>query len=122
MKLSGIMLGSDQPAKLADFYTAILGEPGYHEGDWYGYQPEDGGNLMIGSHSEVHGKNATPQRIMLTLEVDDVKAAFDKVKDAGGEVVAEPYQPGADTSPDVWLATLADPDGNYIQLARPWDA
>lgn len=119
MKLSGVMLGSDQPAKLAEFYTKILGEPGWHDGDWYGYQPEGGANLMIGSHSEVHGQSKNPERIMVSFDVDDVKTAFEKAKTAGGKVIAEPYPPDPKNA-DMLLATLADPDGNYIQLARPW--
>ena len=116
MHFSGTMLGSDNPKVLGEFYTRLIGEPGYHEGDWYAWQT--GAQLMVGGHSEVHGHNHLPQRIILAFEVDDVKAEFDRIKDFGATVVAEPYRP--DESSDVWLATLADPDGNYLQLARPW--
>jgi predicted enzyme related to lactoylglutathione lyase len=47
-----------------------------------------------------------------------VKATFDKLKALGAEVVAEPYRP-QDNGEDFWLATLADPEGNYFQLATP---
>jgi hypothetical protein len=44
----------------------------------------------------VHGKNASPQRIMLTLVVDDVKASFDKALSLGATAIAEPYRPQED--------------------------
>jgi hypothetical protein len=37
----------------------------------------------------------------------------------GAEVVAEPYQPGGGAG--MLLCTFADPDGNYFQLATPWE-
>lgn len=118
MKLSGVMLGTENSKKLADFYTKILGKPGWHEGEWYGYDVTSG-NLMIGPHSEVKGSNDMPGRIMITFEVDDVPKEFDRIKASGAKVIAKPYKPGKDST-DMWLATFADPDGNYFQLAPPW--
>ena len=117
MRFSGVMLGSDDPTKLGEFYSRVLGAPGFHEGDWYGWTT--GAQLMIGAHSEVKGKNETPQRIMLTLEVPDVAEAFDELQRHGATVVAKPYRP-EDDEEGFWLATLADPDGNFVQLATPW--
>ncbi len=117
MKLSGVMLGSENSKKLADFYTKILGKPGWQQGDWYGY--DVGTNIMIGPHSEVKGNNQSPGRIMMTYDASDVKKEFERIKSQGAEVIAKPYQPSKD-SPDMWLATFADPDGNYFQLASPW--
>jgi predicted lactoylglutathione lyase len=74
---------------------------------------------MLGAHSEVHGRNAAPQRIMLSIEVADVTASFDKAPSLGAKVVAEPYRPEADDE-NFWLATLEDIDGHYFQLAPPW--
>jgi predicted enzyme related to lactoylglutathione lyase len=116
MRFSGAMIGSDSPDALGAFYTKFLGEPGYQQDQWYGWA--SGAQLMIGPHSEVKGENETPQRIMLSLEVDDVKTAFDQATSFGARTIAEPYQP--DGGNGMWLATLADPDGNYFQLATPW--
>ncbi len=116
MKYSGAMIGSANPKVLGEFYTKVMGKPGFQEGDWYGWQ--DGAQLMLGAHSEVKGKNEMPQRIMLTLEVPDVKAAFEEITGYGARVIAEPYQP--DEKSEMWLATVADPDGNYLQLTKPW--
>ena len=120
MKLSGVMLNSENPKKLADFYTKILGKPDWEQGEMYGYG-ESGNNILIMGHSEVKGSNTMPARIMLSFAVDDTQKEFDRIKELGGKVVAEPYQPDKDNSPKVWLATLADPDGNYLQLSTPWE-
>lgn len=119
MKLSGVMIGTENSKVLGDFYTKIFGEPGWHEGDWYGFDV-GGGNIMIGSHSEVKGTSQTPGRIIIAFQTDDLQNEFTRIKDLGAKVIAEPYQPSKDDNPDTWLATLADPDGNYIQLATPW--
>jgi predicted enzyme related to lactoylglutathione lyase len=44
-----------------------------------------------------------------------VKAEFERIKDLGAEVVAEPYEPGE----GMLMCTFADPDGNYFQLMSP---
>jgi len=117
MRFSGVMIGSENPKALGEFYAKILGEPGFQEGEWYGW--DTGAQIMIGAHSEIHGKNTLPQRIMLTVEVDDVQASFDEIVLFGATVVAKPYKPEEDKSN--WLATLEDVDGNYLQLATPWE-
>jgi len=116
MKLNGILLGSENSQVLADFYTKLLGEPSWHDGDWYGYSA--GAEFGIGPHSEVKGQNQSPGRIMIMFEVEDIQNEFARVKEIGATVVAEPYHPSQ--ADEMWLATFADPDGNYFQLATPW--
>lgn len=122
LNLNSIMLGSEDPKKLADFYSKILGAPNPDWSDeangWFGFQAGDGG-LAIGPHSDVRGKNQEPARIMLNFETPDVKGEFERVKAAGAEVVAEPYEPGGGGG--MHLCTFADPDGNYFQFATPWN-
>ena len=119
MKLSGIMLNSEDPKNLSNFYTKILGKPDWEMNEMYGYG-KSGNNILIMGHSEVKGTNKDAARIMLSFAVEDTKAEFDKIKSAGAKVIAEPYQPDKNGNSKVWLATLADPDGNYIQLSTPW--
>lgn len=119
MKFNGIMIGSENPKVLGEFYTKIFGKPGWQQDDWYGFDVGSG-NLMIGPHSEVKGKNDTPGRLIIAFESSDVSSDFNRLQELGVEVVAKPYQPSPDDNPDTWLATLADPDNNYLQLASPW--
>jgi len=65
-------------------------------------------------HSEVHGKNEAPGRLIWNIETPDVKGEFDRLKAAGAIVVREPY--GFEGTPGMPIATLADPDDNYFQL------
>ncbi len=118
MKLNGVMIGSDNPKQLGEFYDKVIAPAGWQQDDWYGYNV-DGGSLMIGPHSEVKGSSTTPGRIILSFTVDDVQGEALRIKTLGAVVVAEPYQPSLD-QPNTWLATFADPDGNYFQLSTPW--
>ncbi len=119
MKFSGVMIGSENPKGLAEFYTKIFGEPGWQDGNWYGFDI-GGGNLVIGAHSEVKGANDTPGRLMIAIESDDLQTEAKRIKELGVKVIAEPYQPDKANNAEAWLATFADPDGNYFQLATPW--
>jgi predicted enzyme related to lactoylglutathione lyase len=73
---------------------------------------------MIGEHSEVKGTSKEPARIIWNLETDDVKGEFDRIKGTGARVVQELYNPAGDEG-DFLMATFADPDGNYFQIASP---
>lgn len=122
LNLNNIMLGSEDSKKLADFYRKIFGDPNPEWSDeangWFGFQVGSG-SLAIGPHSEVRGKNQQPGRIMVNLETPDVKSEFERIRELGAEVIAEPYEPGAAESGMV-MCTFADPDGNYFQLVPPW--
>lgn len=119
MKLMGVMLGTDNSKRLGEFYTKVLGKAGWQQNDWYGFDVS-GGTLMIGPHSEVKGKSKEAPRIIINFEAEDVKKEFERIKAFGTEVIAEPYQPSKADDPEAWLATFADPDGNYFQLSTPW--
>ncbi len=123
MKLMGIQLGAEDAKKLAKFYTKVFGKPSFEDGEWFGWEVGggNGGGLMLGPHSEVKGQNDSPGRIMISLVDKDVEGTLKKFEEAGGKVIAKPYQPDTENAPQVWLATVADPDGNYIQIATPWE-
>jgi len=116
MNLNSILIGSEDPKRLADYYTRLFGEPGWNMGGYIGWQLGSGG-LTVGPHDQVKGRNASPGRIIFNIESDDVKGDFDRFKAAGATVIREPYT--MDEAPDAWIATLADPDDNYFQLASP---
>lgn len=118
MNLNGVQIGAEDAKKLAEFYTKAFGEPKWAmEGDWYGWDIGSG-HLYFGPHSEVKGLSAEPQRVMIALEDADVEAAFNTLISAGGKEIAKPYNPDPENK-DFWLATVADPEGNYLQLSSP---
>jgi predicted enzyme related to lactoylglutathione lyase len=120
LNLNNVMLGSADSKKLAEFYAKVLGDANPDWSDetngWFGWQV-GAGTIAIGPHSEIEGRSKEPARVMLTFETDDVKAEFDRIRDLGAEVVAEPYEPGGGAG--MTLCTFADPDGNYFQLSTP---
>ena len=118
MQFNGILIGSDDPARLIAYYTKVLGEPGYAD-EGYSTWMLGSGTVSIGAHSEVHGANAQPGRLIWNIETPDVQGEFDRMKAAGAIVVREPYS--FEGFPDSWIATLADPDDNYFQLMTPFD-
>jgi predicted enzyme related to lactoylglutathione lyase len=116
MDFNSILIGSDEPQRLVEYYTRLLGEPAMSDGGYTGWQIGRGW-VNIGLHSEVHGKNATPGRVIWNIETADVKGEFERMMAAGAIVVREPYS--FEGYPDAWVATLADPDDNYFQLISP---
>jgi predicted enzyme related to lactoylglutathione lyase len=121
MDFNNILIGSEDPRRLVDFYTRLLGEPTYRdpgEGGYTGWLIGRG-TMTVGPHDQVHGQNKEPGRIIWNIESTDVKADFERFRDAGATVVREPYS--FEQFPDMWIATLADPDGNYFQLQSPFD-
>ena len=117
LDLNSILIGSEKPKQLIEFYTKIFGAtPEWEEGEWAAWQVGSG-NLCVGPHDKVHGKNKEPGRILINFETKDVNDEFARIKALGVEVVAEPYRPEQEKG--MWIATFADPDGNYFQLMTP---
>ena len=99
---------------MGGFYTKVLGEPAFHMDSWYGWG--EGGQLVIGSHSDMSGTSAQPQRMMLMVEVDDVAAEFDRITRLGAGTVAKPYQP--DGGDGGWRPRSRTPTGT-VRLHTP---
>jgi predicted enzyme related to lactoylglutathione lyase len=118
VNFNNILIGSEDPQRLVDYYTKIFGKPVTSDGGYTGWQIGSG-FFAVGAHDEVKGKSAHPGRIIWNIETADVRGEFAKLKEAGAIVVREPYS--FEGYPDSWIATLADPDDNYFQLMTPMD-
>jgi predicted enzyme related to lactoylglutathione lyase len=117
VNLNSIMIGSENPERLTDYYSKLFGKPTWDEEGFAGWQLGTG-SITVGAHDQVKGKNASPGRILWNIETPDVKAEFERLKEAGARVVQEPYKPG-DGTMEFWVCTFADPDDNYFQLMSP---
>ena len=117
MNLNSILIGSEDPKPLAEYYTKLFGKPAY-DGDGYTSWQIGSGLMSVGSHDQVKGKNADPGRVIWNIETPDVKGEFERLQAAGASVVQAPYQPGGAAS-EMWIATFSDPDDNYFQLVSP---
>jgi predicted enzyme related to lactoylglutathione lyase len=118
MNFNNILIGSEDPQRLADYYTKLFGEPTWNEGGYTGWLIGSGA-VSVGPHDQVHGKNAHPGRIIWNIESTDVQADFERFKAAGAVVIREPYT--FEEAPGSWIATFADPDDNYFQLMTPME-
>ena len=106
---------TERPQALGKFYRELLDmEPAWSSDEMIGFVI---GNfrLEIMGHSEVSGLNQQPQRLFFDLQVDDVRAEFERIMGLGATAVQAPYD-YADEEVRFTLATLADIDGNYFQL------
>ena len=117
MNFNSILIGSDDPQRLAHYYTKLFGEPTWNEAGYTGWLIGTGA-VTIGPHDQVHGKNAHPGRIIWNIESEDVRGDFDRFKEGGATVVREPYA-FDEASEQAVIATFADPDDNYFQLVSP---
>ena len=116
LNLNSAMIGTKQPSVLAAFYEKVLGKPADmvdEEHGFFGWQV-GAAYLSVLEHSEMGGRTKDPGRIMLNFETPQVKEEFERIKALGGTVIQEPYEMEGG-----WIATLADPDGNYFQLVTP---
>jgi predicted enzyme related to lactoylglutathione lyase len=116
LNLNSVMIGTKQPKELAAFYEKVLGKPAEMvdaEAGFHGWQVGSS-YLSVLDHSEMGGKTKDPGRVMFNFETAEVKEEFERIKSSGATVIREPYEMGGG-----WIATLADPDGNYFQLVTP---
>ncbi len=118
--LDGVLISSENPKALADFYKDKVGLKLEDEIE-YGEKGESGFMFKVGStgltilpHDQVKGKNPNPARIMLNIEVDDEEAEVKRLKDGGVKCVAEIYH----VEGYGYIATFEDVDGNYFQLVQ----
>ena len=116
LDLNSVMVGTKQPQALISFYEKVLGKaPDMvdRENGFAGWQVGSA-YFSVLEHSEMGGDTKDPGRVMFNFETAAVKEEFERMKAAGAKVIREPYEMGGG-----WIATLADPDGNYFQLVTP---
>lgn len=119
--LESILLFSENAKKLATFYAnkvglkitfeAVMGE---NDEEMYEFKMKSGSPLYIIDHSKVKGKNKTPERMIVNLEVDDIKKEVKRLDKAGVKKTRDIYH----VEDYGYIATFEDPDGNYFQLVQ----
>jgi predicted enzyme related to lactoylglutathione lyase len=72
--------------------------------------------LFIETHSEVSGPAKDPARIVINLDVDDCRGLEEHLQGQSVRWVRPVEQ-----EPFGLIGTLADPDGNYVQIIQ-WGA
>src|SRR5436309_1649246 len=116
-QFAGASIWSEDLNNLLPFYRDVLGLKVVIESPNFvvlGADRPDAPALGLGTHSEVHGRNADPARHMVGLASDDVTSDWTRLKAAGVEFIEDPTVYG-----QLKIATLKDPEGNLIQLLQP---
>lgn len=119
--IAGLMVNTtaERWPAMRRFYVEVLGltprtvRDGFVSFQW-GVAPHDT-RLTVTVHSEVAGPAVDPVRSLLNLGVDDIEAVSQRIAAAGGTFLRQPSQERWGG----WIATLVDPDGNYVQLMQP---
>lgn len=121
LRVESILLSSENAKDLANFYKDVVGLKltseavigGDEKTNLYGFEMEGGSELYIVDHSEIHGKNSNPDRIMLNFEVDNIEEVK-RLKAKGVKEIGQPHH----VENYGLIATFEDPDGNYFQLVQ----
>jgi predicted enzyme related to lactoylglutathione lyase len=106
---------SDDPKQAQDFYTQLFG--------WETevFESSEGDYTMISSGGQRHGgfgkaiEGAPPPHWLSHVRVESVDGTLEKVRGAGGELAAGPFEMG-----DVGrMAIITDPQGAHISVYEP---
>lgn len=119
--LEGILLSSEKPRKLAEFYRDKVGltltmemEIGDKGEEAFSFEKLGGSHLYIIYHSKVKGKNRQKSRIMFNLEVDNIEKEVKRLVKSKVKKVKDIYH----IQDYGLIATFEDVDGNYFQLVK----
>src|SRR5438874_322079 len=82
--LRGATIWSEDLGNLLPFSRDVLGLPVAVETPGFVVLGRrEGPSLALGTHSEVHGRNADPARHMIGVTTDDLTSDYKRLKDAG---------------------------------------
>ena len=114
MELGGVLISTSRQRfpLLRKFYTETLGLVPRSDRDGFVNFDFGGTRLTVAVHDAVSGPSRDPARVMVNLVTDDIQAAVNRCKPA--TVIRPPER-------EKWgglVATVADPDGNYVQFLQ----
>ena len=110
--VAGVIIWTGNMAAMTAFYRGALRLPVHSERPRFVAFEWGEMRFSIGEHSEVRGKNAQPERIMVNFGTSDIHALYERLTAAGVRFVRPPEREHWGG----WVATFEDPDGNFIQL------
>ena len=106
-ELGSILLGSADPARLRDWYSAAFGTTPDDLG-WLTFGDVD---LLADGRSDVGPTAAEPQRHILNFHVTDIDSVAARLDELGARWLVRPEKRDNGV-----FGTLLDPDGNYLQV------
>ncbi len=119
MNLNSILIGSEDPKRLAEYYTKLFGEPAWDDGGYTGWQVGTGW-VTVGPHDQVKGKNtaAGPDHLEHRDRRREGRLREVQGRRRDGGAGALHARPGGEEM-EGQIATFSDPDDNYFQLMSP---
>lgn len=114
--LGSILLGTTNPRRLRDWYTAAFaGEgEGFSEVSPTMFAATFGDvAVLIDGRTDVGDKNPEPGRVILNFHVEDARATADRLNSLGVTWLVE-----LEEREGGLFGTLVDPDGNYLQIIQ----
>ena len=90
MDLNSILIGSEDPQRLADYYTKLFGEPMWSDGGYTVWQL-GGGSFTVGPHSQVTAATRSRAASSGTSRHGRAGRLRPAREGAGAIVVREPY-------------------------------
>ena len=114
ISVANVVLDTDDPPRLAEFYTALLGwQVAETENDWITIKGDSGTEiafqLALNHKPPTWPDNAVPQQLHLDLEVDDLEKAAAYAESIGARRAAS-----GDHAPD--FIVFLDPSGHPFCL------
>ena len=114
MELTGVLISTSHErfAAMREFYVTTLGLQPRSDRD--GFVNFDFGHsrLTVAVHSDVRGVTSDPARIMVNLATPDILASIARCDPSHVVRLPETEKWGGR------VATVADPDGNYVQFLQ----
>jgi predicted enzyme related to lactoylglutathione lyase len=107
-----ILIGSSNVDEMKNWYRNAFGVQENQMGA-FEFGPVQ---IFVETHSEVSGPTKEPARMILNLNVDDCRALEADLKAKGVKWIRPVEQEDFGL-----IGTLADPDGNYVQIIQ-WGA
>jgi predicted enzyme related to lactoylglutathione lyase len=111
--LGSVLLGTSQVDTMKSWYRGCF--PDATENDMGAFQ-FGAAQLFVEEHSDVSGPTKEPARAIFNLDVDDCRAIEQHLNGQNVTWVRKVEQ-----MPFGLIGTLADPDGNYVQVIQ-WGA
>ena len=69
MNFNNILIGSEDPQRLTDYYTKLFGEPTWSDGSYTVWQLGSG-SFTVGKHDQVGRLNLCRPRKLIALRID----------------------------------------------------
>ena len=110
--VGGLMLGTTDVERLHAWYAAVLPPDSDETMDQYRVLGYSGFYLFLDPREDVGGANAEPGRFLINFDAD-VREVERRANEAGARWIAEVEDRGGNL-----FATLADPDGNAVQVIQ----